>query len=306
MKSPRVASTTSLPLGRRHTRHASRPGAGRGCRQHHTAHPHNHQAGSSSGDDRRLGLGRLGGLRGEARGLLCGDAAHLGRALLGAGVDVPEARQVALPVVEDGLGLGGAGGLEVLLDEATQLRGAEGVDALDVDVAVDARGQLVPLEEALVASDGVEEVAPAARLAGADVAPDGAERDDDAACHVLAAVVARALDDGLRVRVAHAEALARLAAEVGRARGGAVERDVAHDDVVHGREARGDARGQWLHGDLAAREALAAAVVGVAVHVEAHALHEREAEGLARVPRERHADGAVGQSSAAVLLRDLM
>ena len=42
--------------------------------------------------------------------------------------------------------LGGAGGLEVLLDEASQLRGAEGVDALDADVAVDARRQLVPGE----------------------------------------------------------------------------------------------------------------------------------------------------------------
>ena len=40
--------------------------------------------------------------------------------------------------------LGGAGGLEVLLDESTQLGGADGVDALDIDVGVDARGQLVP------------------------------------------------------------------------------------------------------------------------------------------------------------------
>ena len=101
--------------------------------------------GTSSGDHRRLGLGRLlGGLRGEARGLLGRDAAHLGRALLRSGVDVPEAGQVGLPVVEDGLGLGGAGGLEVLLDESTQLGGADGVDALDIDVGVDARGQLVP------------------------------------------------------------------------------------------------------------------------------------------------------------------
>ena len=57
---------------------------------------------------------------------------------------MPEAGQVGLKVVEDGLGLGGAGGLEVLLDEAAQLRRADRVDALDVDILVDARGQLVP------------------------------------------------------------------------------------------------------------------------------------------------------------------
>ena len=105
---------------------------------------HEQQAGSISGGD-RLGLGRLlGGLRGEARRLLRRDAAHLGRVLLGARVDVPEAGQVGLKVVEDGLGLGGARGLEVLLDQAAQLRRADRVDALDVDILVDARGQLVP------------------------------------------------------------------------------------------------------------------------------------------------------------------
>ena len=43
-------------------------------------------------------------------------------------------------------------------------------------------------------------------VAGAHVAADGAKRDHDAARHVLAAVVARALDHRLRVGVAHAEA----------------------------------------------------------------------------------------------------
>ena len=54
----------------------------------------------------------------------------------------------------------------------------------------------------------------------------------DAAGHVLAAVVADALDDGRRARVAHAEALAREAAEERLAGGRAVQRDVAADDVA--------------------------------------------------------------------------
>jgi ribosomal protein L17 len=51
-------------------------------------------------------------------------------------------------------------------------------------------------------------------------------------CHVLAAVVAHALDHRHRARVAHAEALARAAAEKGAALGRAVERRVAHNHVV--------------------------------------------------------------------------
>ena len=72
-------------------------------------------------------------------------------------------------------------------------------------------------------------------------------------------MVANALDDGDRSRVAHAEALARLATEEGAAARGAVERAVAQHDMLLGHQpalhhvsARRDA-------DLAAGETLAAA-----------------------------------------------
>ena len=107
-----------------------------------------------------------------------------------------------------------------------------------VGVGVRVRGRRVPLEVALLvllAGLGVEEVAPAARLAGAHVAADGAKRDHDAARHVLAAVVARALDHRLRVGVAHAEALARAAVPEELAARGAVEARVAHDGALLGR-----------------------------------------------------------------------
>ena len=71
-----------------------------------------------------------------------------------------------------------------------------------------------------------------------EVAPGRAEHDDAPAGHVLAAVVADALDDRGRAGVAHAEALADDAAEVRLAAGRAVERDVAGDDVLLGDERR--------------------------------------------------------------------
>ena len=63
-----------------------------------------------------------------------------------------------------------------------------------------------------------------------------AEHDDAAAGHVLAAVVADALDHRGGARVAHAEALADDAAEEDLAAGRAVGDDVAGDDVLLGGE----------------------------------------------------------------------
>ena len=80
----------------------------------------------------------------------------------------------------------------------------------------------------------VEHVGDAAGHAGAEVAAGRAEHDDAAAGHVFAAVIADGFDDGVHAAVAHAEALAGHAADVGFAAGRAVERDVADDDVLLG------------------------------------------------------------------------
>src|SRR5690606_39656636 len=94
----------------------------------------------------------------------------------------------------------------------------------------------------------------AARHAGAEVPPGRAEHEHGAAGHVLAAVVAHALDDQRRAGVAHREPLPHDTAQVDLARGGAVGDDVAGDDVLTGREHRGPLR---AHDDPPAREALA-------------------------------------------------
>src|SRR5579885_263573 len=80
----------------------------------------------------------------------------------------------------------------------------------------------------------VEDVGEAAAHPGGEVASRRAEHDHAAAGHVLAAVVADALDDGARARVAHGEPLAREPAEERAAGGRAVEDGVADDHVLLG------------------------------------------------------------------------
>ena len=114
----------------------------------------------------------------------------------------------------------------------------------------------------------VEDVGDAAAHAGREVDPGGPEHRHAPAGHVLAAVVADALDHGRHPAVADGETLAGPAADVDLARGGSVERHVADDDVV-GRVEIG-ARLRLDH-DLAARQALAQVVVGLAFEHEGHA-----------------------------------
>ena len=87
-------------------------------------------------------------------------------------------------------------------------------------------------------SPSVEHVGDPAAHARREVAPGRAEHDDVAAGHVLAAVVAAALDDRVGAGVADREALARQAAEERPAARRAVERRVARDHVLVGARAR--------------------------------------------------------------------
>ena len=124
----------------------------------------------------------------------------------------------------------------------------------------------------------VEHVGDAAGHARGEIPAGPAEHDDAAAGHVLAAVIADALDNGERAAVAHGEPLARDAAEVRFAARRAVQRDVADDDVVLGNERRLPRR---EHDDLAAREPLADVIVRVAFELERDASRNEGAEALA-------------------------
>src|SRR5262249_56655964 len=148
----------------------------------------------------------------------------------------------------------GAGGGDVALEEVAHgldVRGRmEWPDVDHADVAA-------PLEVAI----DVEDVGDAARHPRREVAPRASQHDHAAARHVLAAVVADALHDGVSAAVADGEALASHSADEGLAARRAVERDVADDDVLLGRESRAPRR---KDDQPSAREALAPVVVGVA------------------------------------------
>ena len=155
---------------------------------------------------------------------------------------------------------------------------------LDVDhVEVD------PLPEGAL---GVVDVGDPARHAGGEVAPGRAEHDDPAPGHVLAAVVAHALDHGHGARVAHAEALPHLAPDEGLAARGPVEDHVAGDDLLLGREDRLDL---GPHDEAPAGQALAEVVVGVAVEAHGHAARHEGPEALPGRAGEGQRDGVVGQ-----------
>ena len=109
------------------------------------------------------------------------------------------------------------------------------------------------------------DVGDAAAHAGGEVAAGAAEDDHDAAGHVLAAVIAHALDHGHGAAVADGEALAGQAVDEHLAAGGAVEHDVADDDVFFGQEGGGLGR---VGDDPPAGKALAQVIVGVAVELE--------------------------------------
>src|SRR3954469_14338297 len=120
--------------------------------------------------------------------------------------DLHELPKQRVPLVEHAPPDGRAGPPDVLVDQVADLDRVALVERLQLveHHRVDAPAQCAVL---------VEHEREAAAHAGGEVAPGRAEHDDAPAGHVLAAVVADALDDRVRARVAHREALAGAAAE---------------------------------------------------------------------------------------------
>src|SRR3990172_3725066 len=143
----------------------------------------------------------------------------------------------------------------------------------------------------------IVDIGDAAAHAGAEVAAGPAQDDDASAGHVLAAVVAAALDDGDCAAVAHREPLPRDAAGEQAAAGGAVKRDVADEDVLL-RHERGAPR--RVDDYLAARKPLSDVVVGVALQPEGDAGGQEGAEALAGGAVEADRDRIVGEAVEAV------
>ena len=139
----------------------------------------------------------------------------------------------------------------------------------------------------------VKDVSNAARHAGGEVLPDLAQDERQTARHVLAAMVAAALDHHGGTGVAYAKALAGQAVNETATARGAKERNIAHDDVLV--ELVGRMR-VGAHRHLAARKALAKVVVGVAAHVERNAARQEGAKALTGRTIAIDGDGAGGQA----------
>ena len=139
----------------------------------------------------------------------------------------------------------------------------------------------------------VVDIGDAAAHAGGEVAPGAPQHDDGAAGHVFAAVIAGAFDHRRGARIAHAEALAGDAAEIGLAVDRAVHHRVADDDVVLGLRR---ARGIRIDDDASAGQSLADIIVGRTLQLERDAAREERAEALAGDAVERDVDRVVGQA----------
>src|SRR5580658_6122654 len=210
----------------------------------------------------------------------------------------PEFSDVSAEVVEQLLAPHAPRRFDVLLDEPAQMLHVSAHalrrDAVNVDQLVVVAIHEIALE--------VEHVGESAREAGAKIDARATEHAHDAAGHVLAAMISRALDHGERTGIAHGEALARRARGVQLAAGRPVQAGVPHDHRL-ARAERGGRGG--LQYDLAARHALAHVVIRLAFEIQMQAARVPHAEALARGALERNDQRRRGHAVVAPVLRDL-
>ena len=143
----------------------------------------------------------------------------------------------------------------------------------------------------------------ASRHSGSEIPSRLAQHNHPPACHILAAVVASALDNGYRSRVAHTEALTYLAIYIQFAAGGTVEPRISCDNVLLGMEILAGAC-WWQDRDAPATETLAEVVVALALEPDVQPAHGESSERLSCRTLELDVDGAVGQPGFTVFLRD--
>src|SRR5690606_26480038 len=131
---------------------------------------------------------------------------------------------------------------------------------------------------ALEAAVGVPDVGHAARHACREVAAGLAQHHHGAAGHVFAAVIPHAFHDRGGARIAHGEAFAGHAVEIGFTGQRTVQHGIAGDDVI-GPEAAEVVR--RAHDEAAPRKPFAHVIVGFAHQVERDAARQEGAEALA-------------------------
>src|SRR5438552_13341382 len=137
----------------------------------------------------------------------------------GPGLNAPESSLRVVPCAKYVRAARRAGAADVLLDQRARRRATLGRHELWIEPK---------RQDRMV----VEHVELAAAHPGRNVRADLAEHDHGPGGHVLARMIAGALDDCRRARVANGEPLAGATCAVERAAGGAVENGVAEQDGV--------------------------------------------------------------------------
>src|SRR5712692_1192273 len=128
-----------------------------------------------------------------------------------------------------------------------------------------------------IISLGAQNVSQAAGHTRSEIQTERPEDDHDATGHILAAVLADALDYGESSAVADGEALPTAAGDKELARGSAVEHGVSGKNVT----APGSGKSS-SDGDGSAGKTFSDVVVGLALEPEGYALGKKSAEALAR------------------------
>src|SRR5579875_1093577 len=167
-----------------------------------------------------------------------------------------------------------------------QMARDEGVELLSFALAA----HLAQLHHAGIAALGeatflVQDVSYAAAHPGGEITSGAPQYHHQAAGHILAAMVAHTFDHRERAAVANGKTLAGDTADKGLAAGGAVERHVAHHNILFGLEA-GLAR--RTHRDKPARQSFAAVIIGVALQIKRDAASQKSAEALTRRPLQQN------------------
>src|SRR5690242_2523517 len=227
-----------------------------------------------------------------------------------------EARQACVPILQQVSRTGAAGVQQVALDqdpktldvEAERIAHAAIRDALRTltrragVVGTLRKVQLLEPNHRLVAARfelavDVVDIGDATRHAGGEVAAGEAEYGDNAARHVFAAMIAGTFDHRDDTGIAHREALAGHALEIGFAGDGAIKHGVADDDVLGRLAFR---RLRLSDHDATAGKSFADIVVAVARKLQTDAARQEGAEALAGRAFEANDDRVLRQSGMSV------
>ena len=125
-----------------------------------------------------------------------------------------------------------------------------------------------------------------------EIPSDGPQDDHEATGHIFAAVIAKPLHDCGCAAVADGKALPRASPDEYPAPCRAVQRRVAHQDLV-----RPSATARRRDDDLPAVHALGQVIVRFACEMQAHARQAKRAEALTSAPPQSEPERPIGQTS---------